>query len=281
MTTILLADHHTLFRAGLVKLIESIGGFSVVGEVATAEAAVEFSTQYTPDILLIEMSIPNMLGFEVLRRIKRLHIGTRVVALTHWVDQPMPVQALRAGFDGYLGKDIGAEELSQALYKLRFGKRYISERVARDLARFAYGDVADDPFKQLSVRELQVLLMVLDSQAPATIAQSLHLSPKTVNSYRYRIFDKLQVDNDVALTKLAVLYNVIELGAATDGVKSEDPLALDVPLTSNPAAISPASDGPKANKGKTDSPKAKGPQAAKVAKEKTSARAPKRDDGGL
>ncbi len=212
MTNILLADHHALFRAGMVKLIESIGGFTVVGEVETAEAALEFVTENTPDVLLIEISLPSMSGFEVFRRIKRAHIGTRVVALTQCVEQPVPLQALRAGFDGYVGKDVSAEELTQALYKVRFGKRYVSEKVARDLAGHAYGDGADNPFQQLSVRELQVLLMVLGGHSPTSIGQALSLSPKTVNSYRYRIFDKLQVDGDVALTKMAIQYRVIDLG---------------------------------------------------------------------
>ena len=118
MTTILLADHHSLFRAGMVKLIESIGGFRIVGDVETAEAAIEFATEYTPDILLIEISIPSLFGFEALRRIKRLQVGTRVVALTQCVDQPMPLRALRAGFDGYLGKNVSAEEFAKALYKV-------------------------------------------------------------------------------------------------------------------------------------------------------------------
>ena len=228
MTTILLADHHTLFRAGMAKLIESIGGFSVVGEVETAEAAIEFTTQYTPDILLIETSIPSMFGFEALRRIKRLHVGTRVVALTQCTDQPMPLQALRAGFDGYLGKGVSTTEFAKGLYKVRFGKRYISEEVARDLAKYAYGDVADNPFQQLSVRELQVLLMVLGGHTPTSNGQALHLSPKTVNSYRYRIFDKLQVHGDVALTKMAIQYKVIELGLSGEHAREMELKSLAV-----------------------------------------------------
>lgn len=212
MTSILLADHHSLFRAGMVKLIEGVGGFSVVGEVEAAEAAVEFVAQNTPDIVLLEMSMPDISGFEVLRRIKRLQVGTRVVALTNWINQPMPLHAMRAGIDGYLGKDISAAELECALCKIRFGRRYISESIARDLARYAYGDLAYSPFQQLSVREIQVMLMVLGCKTPAAIAQVLHLSAKTVNSYRYRVFEKLGVKSDVELTIFAVRHNVIELG---------------------------------------------------------------------
>ena len=87
-----------------------------------------------------------MFGFEVLRRVKRQQLGTRVVALTQCVEQPMPLQALRAGFDGYLGKNVSSEEFAKGLYKARFGRRYISEEIARDLAQYAYGDVTDNPF---------------------------------------------------------------------------------------------------------------------------------------
>jgi len=232
MKTILLADHHTLFRAGTVKLIESIGGFDVVGEVETAEAAIEFVSEYTPDILLIELSIPDMFGFEVLRRVKRQQLGTRVVALTQCVEQPMPLQALRAGFDGYFGKNVSSEEFAKGLYKVRFGRRYISEEIARDLAQYAYGDVTDNPFQQLSVRELQVLLMVLGCHSPTAIGQALHLSPKTVNSYRYRIFDKLQVHGDIALTKMAIQYKVIEPSLPGEHARE---IALNPMLAKGPA----------------------------------------------
>ena len=212
MTSILLADHHRLSRAAMVKLIDSIAGFTIVGEVSTAAAALEFVAEYTPDILLFEMAMPDISGFEVLRRIQRSHVGTRVVALTHWTRQPMPLQAMRAGIDGYLGKDISPEEFEGALYKIRFGRRYVSETISRDLARYAYGDLSDNPFQQLSVREIQIMLMVLGCKSPTAIAEVLHLSAKTVNSYRYRVFEKLGVKSDVELTLMAVQHDVIELG---------------------------------------------------------------------
>jgi len=217
MTKILLADHHSLFRAGMVKLIHSIGGFTVAGEVDSAESAVEFVAKHTPDILLLEMSMPGISGFEALRRIQRLQVGTRVVALTYWMNQPLPLQAMRAGIAGYLGKDISPEEFATALHKIRFGRRYISENIVRDLARVAYGDLSDDPFQQLSVREMQILLMVLDCKSPSAIAEVLHLSGKTVNSYRYRLFEKLGVKSDVELAIMAIQHDIVDLGAHTSG----------------------------------------------------------------
>ena len=212
MTTILLADHHSLFRAGMVELTHSIGGFTIAGEVDSAESAVEFVAKHTPDILLLEMSMPGMSGFETLRRIRRLHVGTKVVALTHWTNQPLPLQAMRAGMSGYLGKDITPKELATALQKIRFGRRYISENIVRDLARVAYGDLSDNPFQQLSVRETQIMLMVLGCKSPSAIAEVLHLSAKTVNSYRCRLFEKLGVKSDVELANMAIQHEIIDIG---------------------------------------------------------------------
>lgn len=188
----------------MVKLIDRIGGFTPAAEADTSSAAVEYVAQYTPDILLLEMSMPDISGFEVLRRIQRMHLGTSVVALTNWTTQPMPLHAMRAGIDGYFGKDIEPREFEKALYKIRFGRRYVSEAIAYEMARFAYGDLSDNPFQLLSVREAQAMLMVLGCKSSNVIADSLNLSAKTVNSYRYRFFEKLGVKSDVQLILLAV-----------------------------------------------------------------------------
>lgn len=90
------------------------------------------------------------------------------------------------------------------LRKFRFGRRYVSENISRDLVRYAYGDLSDNPFQQVSVREIQIMLMVLECKSPTVIAEALHLSAKTVNSYRYRAFEKLGVRSDVESTMLAV-----------------------------------------------------------------------------
>ena len=114
MTSIFLADDHSLFRSGMVKRIDGIGGVTLAAEADTGSAAVEYVAQHTPEILLLEMSMPDMSGFEMLRRIQRMHLGTRVVATTNWTTQPMPLHAMRAGIDGYLGKDIEPREFEKS-----------------------------------------------------------------------------------------------------------------------------------------------------------------------
>ncbi|MDC3124729.1 response regulator, partial [Gammaproteobacteria bacterium] len=172
-----------------------MGGFTLAAEGDAGGAAVEYVAQHTLVILLLEMSMPDMSGFEVLRRIQRLHLGTRVVALTKWTSQPMPLHAMRAGIDGYLGKDVEPQEFEKALYKIRFG----------------YGDLSDNPFQLLSVGEVQIMPVVLGCKSSNEAADALNLFAKTVNSYRYRVFEKLEVKSDVQPTLLAVWHNVIEL----------------------------------------------------------------------
>ena len=109
----------------------------------------------------------------------------------------MLLHAMRAGLDGYLGKDIDPHEFEKALYKIRLGRRHILQAIAHDFARYANGDWLDNPFQLLSAREVQIMLMVLGCKSPNAIAVSSNLSAKTVNSYRYRVFEKLGVKVDV------------------------------------------------------------------------------------
>ena len=123
---------------------------------------------------------------------------------------------MRTGIPGYLGKDISPAEFETALQKIRFGRRYISENIVRDLARVAYGDLSDNPFRQSLVCEMQIMLMVLGCKLPSAIAQVRHLSAKTVNSYRYRLFEELGVKRDVELAIMAIQHELVDLGAQKD-----------------------------------------------------------------
>ena len=209
------ADHYNLFRAGLVKVLESIKGLTVAGQVAAVEAGIDVTVAHTPDGLLLEMALPRVSGREAVRRIRSQYVGTRVLALTHWTLQPMPLQVTRVGIDGYSGKDIVVDKLKIELNTFRVGRRYIAENLAQDVARCAYGELASNPFQERSVREIQVVLMVLSCKTPTQIAVLLRLSSKTANSYRYRLFEKLDVKNDLELTMLAMRHKIIELAVKT------------------------------------------------------------------
>jgi DNA-binding NarL/FixJ family response regulator len=136
-------------------------------------------------------------------------LDIRVIALTGCDDAPFPVQMLKAGACGYLTKGVTTDELVTAIRKVFLGKRYVSSDVAQQLAINAFDETHESPFDTLSNREMQIMLMVIGCHKVSDISNNLHLSPKTVNSYRYRIFEKLNVSSDVELTLLAVRYGML------------------------------------------------------------------------
>ncbi len=212
MIRLLIADDHKLFRIGLHKMLRDAQEIKVVGEARTGEEAVALARDLSPNVILMDICMPGIGGLEATRRITQRDSGMRVVMLTGFEESPYPLQALKAGASGYLTKTVSAEELVKAIKRVFLGKRYLSGEIAQQLAVTSFEEVSEDPFGQLSSREMQIMLMVVNCQRVKEISSNLHLSPKTVNSYRYRIFEKLNVGSDVELTLMAVRYGVVNGG---------------------------------------------------------------------
>ena len=212
MIRLLIADDHKLFRIGLQKMLRDAGDIKVVGEARSGEEAVTLSRELSPNIVLMDICMPGIGGLEATRRITQRQSGVQVVVLTGFEESPYPVQALKAGASGYLTKKVNAEELLRAIKRVFLGKRYLSGEIAQLLAVHNFEEESEDPFDQLSSREMQIMLMVVNCQKVKEISSNLHLSPKTVNSYRYRIFEKLNVGSDVELALMAVRYGVVSGG---------------------------------------------------------------------
>jgi DNA-binding NarL/FixJ family response regulator len=212
MIRLLIADDHKLFRIGLHKMLREAQDIKVVGEARTGEEAVALARELAPNIVLMDICMPGIGGLEATRRITQRDSGIRVVMLTGFEESPYPLQALKAGAAGYLTKKVDANELLKAIKRVFLGKRYLSSEIAQQLAVTSFEEVTEDPFGQLSSREMQIMLMVVNCQKVKEISSNLHLSPKTVNSYRYRIFEKLNVGSDVELTLMAVRYGVVNGG---------------------------------------------------------------------
>lgn len=206
---VLVADDQSLVRAGFVGLLRDMAQVQVVGEASSGDEAVALCRELNPDIVLMEVVLPGMGGLEATQRITSYDRFTSVIALTNCTQPPFPAQMLKAGATGYLTKQVTPTELEQALRRVFLGKRYVCHSIAEDLASYALSENVDTPFEVLSHREMQIMLMVVNCQKVNAISQSLHLSPKTVNSYRYRIFEKLNVKSDVELVLLAVQHGLI------------------------------------------------------------------------
>ncbi len=208
---ILLVDHQELVRVGMQRLLDDVPRLCVVGEASSGEEAVQLSRSLKPDVVLMDVQIPGIGGLEATRRILRRDPDIRILVVTPQTDEPFPAQLLDAGASGYLTKNCGIEEIADAVRAVSRGERYISADIARQMALSMLPGREQSPFDRLSQRELQVLLMVAQGQNVHEISERLCLSSKTVSTYRYRLFEKLSVDNDVALTRLAIRYGIVGL----------------------------------------------------------------------
>lgn len=211
MIKILVVDDHDLVRAGIRHLLSEESGFEVVGEAASGETALQQARELHPHVVLMDIHMPGMGGLEATRRILAAAPRTRVIAVTVADQEPFPSRLLKAGAVGYLTKGASTEEMVRAIRTVHSGQRYICADIAQLLALASYGSHPHNPLDALSEREMQVLLMVAHCESVNDIAERLHLSPKTVNTYRYRIFDKLSISSDVEMTVLAIRHGLIDV----------------------------------------------------------------------
>jgi len=206
---VLLVDHQEMVRCGLQRLLNDMPGVHVVGEASSGEEAVQLSRSLQPDVVLMDVQIPGIGGLEVVRRISRFEADIRVVGLASQADDLFPIRLLEAGACGYLSKHCGIDEISEAIAVVCRGERYISADVARQMALSALPGGGQSPLERLTQRELQVMLMVAQGQTVYDISRYLCLSSKTISTYRYRLYEKLGVGNDVELARLAIRYGVV------------------------------------------------------------------------
>jgi len=205
---VLLVDHQELVRVGMQRLLDDMPQLSVVGEASRGEDAVQLSRTLKPDVVLMDVQVPGIGGLEATRRIARSRPGVAILVVTPQTDDLFPAQLLEAGASGYLTKHCSIEEIADAIRVVASGERYISADIARQMALSMLPGGEQSPFDRLSQRELQVMMMVAQGQNVHEISTHLCLSSKTVSTYRYRLFDKLGVDNDVELTRLAIRHGI-------------------------------------------------------------------------
>lgn len=211
MIRVLIVDDHDLVRAGLSRMLRDEAGITVAGEAASGEEAIELVQKVPVDVILMDVRMPGIGGIEAVRRIQRLNDNIKVIAVTACDDAPFPARLMKAGASAFITKGADLAEMIEAIHLVVAGKRYISPEIAQKMALKPYDEIADeDVFKQLSEREMQVVLMIVGCQKVQDISDKLCLSPKTVNTYRYRIFEKLNINSDVELTLLAIRHGMVD-----------------------------------------------------------------------
>jgi DNA-binding NarL/FixJ family response regulator len=209
MIRIVLVDDHNIMRTGVRLILEKHSDMEVVGEAEDGERGLALIKQLRPDIALVDVHMPGFSGVELTERVRRAKLSARVVILTVVSEAPFPRRLLEAGASGYLTKGCPAEELVKAIRQVADGKRYIGSDVAQQLA-LATMNGEESPFATLSARELEIAIMLAQGRKAKTIATRLNLSEKTVATYKSRLFEKLGIDNVVALAHLASLHGLLD-----------------------------------------------------------------------
>lgn len=205
---IMLIDDFQLLRHGLERLIKEEQGMEVVAQADCVEEALLKLQNVSVDIILMHLKQSGLAGLELTQRLVMDHPQTRVIVMIPLGLGVLPSRMLRAGASAYITPCVPVEEMLWSIHLVHSGQRYISPRITARLEKLPTNEPRTSPFDELSERELQVALMLIDSKKVQTISQKLQLSRKTVYSYRYRIFEKLGLSSDVELTILAVKHGL-------------------------------------------------------------------------
>lgn len=213
---VMLIDDYQLLRSGLERLIEEEAGMHVVAQADCVEEAL-LQLETTPvDIIVIHLKQTGLSGIEMTQRLVINHPEARVIVMIPLGLGVLPSRMMRAGACAYITPCVPPEEMLWTIHLVQSGQRYISPRIAAKLEKVSLTENRTSPFDLLSERELQVALMLIDSQKVTLISEKLRLSRKTVYSYRYRIFDKLALSSDVELTILAVKHGLSDASSLVE-----------------------------------------------------------------
>lgn len=213
--TIFLADDHAVVRDGLRFLLEAQPDFRVIGDAANGREAVQQVLQETPDVVLLDIAMPELNGIEAAWQICEAQPEINVIILSMHATSEHIYRALQAGAKGYLLKESAGIELVQAIRAVQSGQHYlsqkISERVIEDFVRHRETRQEGSPLTRLSPREREILQLVVESKSSAEIATLLSLSPKTVETYRSRLMKKLDINDLPSLVKFAIQHGLTSL----------------------------------------------------------------------
>lgn len=210
MIKIVVADDHELVRNGIRRLLEDNQDFDVVAEVSSGEQAVQFCRKTPPNVVLMDVNMPGIGGLEATTKITRLSEDIFVLCLSMYTEHPIPAQVMQAGAHGFITKDADRNSMVNAIYKVAAGQKYLPPEIAQSIALNKFGTGNENPFDSLSTRELNIALRIAKGDRVPDIAVGLSINAKTVNTYRYRMFEKLGVNSDVELTHLVLRHKLLD-----------------------------------------------------------------------
>lgn len=210
MIRVMIVDDHELVRTGLARVLGDCTDIEVIAEASSGEAALGVAKQYHPDVVLMDVNMPGIGGMEATSKLLKILPDLKIIVVTVHADGPFPNKLLQAGAMGYLTKGCACEEMIDAIRSVYIGKPYIDRYVAQNIALSYTPQSQESPFDALSQRELQVVTMLIQGFRGQDISDQLCLSPKTVSTYRRRVYEKLKIQSDVELTQLAMQYGLMD-----------------------------------------------------------------------
>ena len=211
-TKIFIVDDHRVVIEGIKSALQEHPEFEVVGEAIDGLEAVEFVKSFSPDIVIMDISMPNLNGVEAVKQIKQFSPEIRIVIYSMYSDKELVIDLFRIGIFAYVLKDDPLFDLILALKSVKGGGTYFSTMAPTILLRHMKElEEQTDVLRILSQREHEVFCLLADGKPIKEIADQLHISPKTVETHKYNIMEKLQVNNIIDLTKIAIRKNLIKL----------------------------------------------------------------------
>lgn len=209
MIKVMIADDHDMVRSGLRKILELEKDFEVVGEAGTGQTTINLCRELSPDVLLLDLDMPDTDGLDVIPQIVSMDIKTKILVLTMHDNVEYLTRAFKSGASGYLLKGSSSDELPPAIRAVHSGKKYICPVVAEKMAMRSFAQHGDNPVSTLSDRELQVLKKVAVGKKLKEIADELFLSINTASTYKKRVKEKLGLNNDIEIAEYARKKNLI------------------------------------------------------------------------
>jgi two-component system invasion response regulator UvrY len=205
---VFIVDDHALVRTGFRLILGNEPDIEVVGEAESGEDSLPQIRRLSPDVVLCDLHLPGISGLEVTERVVRGDYGARVIVVSVLEDGPMPRRLLDAGACGYIGKACDAAELLRAIRDVARGKKYLASAIAQGMALSSLQGSDASPFDTLTPREMEVALLLNQGLRQEAIARRLSLSPKTINTHKSRLFDKLGIRDSIALARLVGQYGL-------------------------------------------------------------------------
>lgn len=209
MIRLAIVDDHAIVRAGFREMLNQELGMRIEFEAGTAEEAQILLRQHPCDVLMLDLSLPDQNGIDLLRAVKQRHDETQVLIISSFSEERYALSMIRSGASGYLCKDCDRDDLINAIHTVAQGRRYISSNTAELLAREMTGESDKPPHENLSEREMQVFMRLVKGETVSVIADALHLSVKTVSTYRSRVLDKLMVYSNAELATYAHQHGLL------------------------------------------------------------------------